>query len=130
MSICLPSWLLAFAPLVVGMVLLALIVLMGVYFWRAGRDMGSDHHNGAESGLFIGLVILSVIAVVFFAAIAILNISGTCAGAASQRIVRNHTARLAVERVADSDGFASHSLSCYHMTIIVRIARCPPATQT
>jgi hypothetical protein len=78
MSFCLPAWLLALAPLVVGLVLFALIVLMGFYIWGVSRHVVDNQHNGADSGLFTGLVILSVIALVFFAAIAILSTAGTC----------------------------------------------------
>lgn len=77
-SFCLPAWLLALAPLVVGLVLLALIVLMGFYIWRVSRDIGDNQRNGADSALFIGLMTLSVIAIVFFAAIVILGTIGTC----------------------------------------------------
>lgn len=76
--LCMPPWLLALAPWLVGSIMLALLVLLVVFYWRDARARQREQPSNAEGALFIGLVILSVITVVFFAVVAFLSVAGAC----------------------------------------------------
>lgn len=78
LSFCMPIWLLAFAPWLVASIVLALLLLLGIYGWRDARARRRGQPSSAEGALFIGLVILSVVAVLFFAVVALLSLVGPC----------------------------------------------------
>jgi len=77
MSFCLPIHILTAVPYVIGLVLIGLVALMGMYVWR---ELSSHVDGGrAELNLLVGLLIISVIVIVFFVAFAIINLTVGCA---------------------------------------------------
>ncbi len=79
--ICMPTWLLVLAPWLVGAIVIALLVLLGVYLWRDARATQREQPSSAEGALLIGLLILSVIALLLFVVVALASMAGPCLSA-------------------------------------------------
>ena len=77
MSFCLPARILTAAPYLIGLILLCLVILMGMYVWRELLSRG-DNGGRAEMGLLVGLLIMSVIVIVFFVTFVIVSLTGDC----------------------------------------------------
>lgn len=78
MSLCIPAWILNAAPYVTGLILIGLLLVMAVYIWResvADNEHGSD---SADCALLLGLLMLSIIAIVFFVVFSMLSVTGAC----------------------------------------------------
>lgn len=77
MSFCLPARILTAAPYLIGLILLCLVILMGMYVWRELLSRG-DNGGRAELGLLVGLLIMSVIVIVFFVTFVVFSLTGSC----------------------------------------------------
>jgi hypothetical protein len=75
---CLLTQLLNVAPYVIGVVLFGLVSLLVIYAWRELSMDSIDVDGRADQGLLIGLLIISIIVIVFFAAFVILSLAGNC----------------------------------------------------
>jgi hypothetical protein len=75
---CLPVQLLNAAPLVIGIVLFGLVLLLAIYAWREIALESLEIYGRADQSLLIGLLIISIIVIVFFAALVILSLAGNC----------------------------------------------------
>lgn len=78
MNRCLPVQLLNAAPQLIGVVLFGLILLLVIYAWREISLESLEIYGRADQSLLMGLLIISIVVIVFFAALVVLSLVGNC----------------------------------------------------